>query len=371
MLRQGHWARTFLALPVTRPPGSTFRYSSAATYMCSALVHRLTGQRLLDYLRPRLLDPLGIEQASWETCPQGIDMGGTGLYLQTESLARFGQLYLQGGRWEGRQLLPAAWVAEATSRQIQQTPPARPQRPHERNDWVQGYGYQFWRCTHGAFRGDGAFGQFTVVMPQQQAVLAITGECANMQAVLDLVWQHLLPAMHPGARPADAAAHARLLQTLDGLTLPMPAGKPSSPLAAGLSGRTFALAPNDPGLEAVAFAFEGGALRATFREAGRTHEVAGRFGAWQPGQTALPGTPPRLSPAGAPPPGTAHRYVGAVAWRDDATLELLLRFPETAHHDRITFRFNGPQLEVHFLGSIAAMSPRPSDARGTLRGRLA
>ena len=370
-LREGHWARQFLAQPFTRAPGSTFRYSSAATYMCSAIVQRLTGQRLVDYLRPRLFEPLGIEQFHWETCPQGIDVGGTGLYLQTESLARFGQLYLQGGQWNGRQVVPGAWVAQATAAQIQQRLPERPTRAHARNDWVQGYGYQFWRCTHGAYRGDGAFGQFTVVMPRQQAVLAITGECADMQAVLDLVWQRLLPAMEEAPLRADAAARARLLDALDRLELPMPAGQASSPLAPRVSGRRFALARNALGLESVAFAFEGASMRVEFRDsAGRPHPLAGAFGAWHSGETAMPGTPPRLSPAGEPPAGTRHAYRAAAAWKDEATFELLLRFVETAHHDRLTFRFEGNRVAVDFLGSIAAMRPQPVDARATLSGTL-
>ena len=371
-LRAGHWARQFLAQPFTRAPGSAFRYSSAATYMCSAIVQRLTGQRLADYLGPRLFEPLGIEQFHWETCPQGVDVGGTGLYLQTESLARFGQLYLQGGRWNGRQVVPAAWVGEATASHIQQRLPERPTRPHARNDWVQGYGYQFWRCTHGAYRGDGAFGQFTVMMPRQQAVLAVTAECANMQAVLDLVWQHLLPAMGEAPLPADAAAQARLLEALDRLALPMPAGQASSPRAARVSGHRYALARNDLGLESVAFGFEGATMRVEFRDtAGRLHPLVGAFRDWQPGETTLPGTPPRLSPAGEPPAGTRHRYRAAGAWKDEATFELLLRFVETAHHDRLTFRFEGPRVEVDFLGSLVAMRPGASDPRGSVAGMRA
>lgn len=371
VMREGDWARQFLAWPVARPPGSTFRYSSAATYMCSAIVHRLTGQRLTDYLRPRLFEPLGIQQVYSEVCPQGVDVGGSGLYLQTESLARFGQLYLQGGRWNGRQILPAAWVAEATAAHIQQTPPERPLRPHARNDWLQGYGYQFWRCTHGAYRGDGAFGQFTVVMPQQRAVLAITGECANMPGELDLVWQHLLPSMKEAPLPADAHTHARLRERLESLALSMPSGQGSSAAAARVSGRTFALAKNDLGLEAVSFDFAGRGSRVTFRDARRAYPLVCGFGAWQRGETALPGMPPRLSPAGAPPAGTVHPYMGAGAWKDDSTFELLLRFHETAHHDRLTLRFSGDRVEIGFLGSIAAMSARPVDARAPLHGRLA
>ena len=157
----GNWVRAFLERPVEHEPGTFFLYNSGATYMLSAIVQRLTGQTLLDYLQPRLFAPLGIERPTWESCPRGINAGGWGMSATTEDIARFGQLYLQQGRWEGRQLVPAAWVAAATSTQADNSSRTEP-------DWAQGYGYQFWRCRHGAYRGDGAFGQFCLVMPEQR-----------------------------------------------------------------------------------------------------------------------------------------------------------------------------------------------------------
>ena len=132
--------------------------------MLSAIVQKATGKTVLDYLKPRLFDPLGIEHPTWETSPQGISAGGFGLSIRTEEIARFGQLYLQHGKWDGKQLVPADWVAAATS--LQTSNGSNPL-----SDWDQGYCYQFWRCTHGAYRGDGAFGQYCIVMPEQDAVV--------------------------------------------------------------------------------------------------------------------------------------------------------------------------------------------------------
>ncbi|HEX2999328.1 MAG TPA: serine hydrolase, partial [Armatimonadota bacterium] len=182
----GDWVRAFLSLPVEHTPGSKFVYNSAATYMLSAIVQKLTGMPIVEYLKPRLFDPLGIEGQSWDTCPRGINTGGWGLRLKTEDIARFGQCYLQKGKWGDRQLVPAAWVAEATRKQVDNNNGGP-------NDWIQGYGYQFWRCRHNAYRGDGAFGQYCVVMPDQDAVLAINSGVGDMQAVLDAVWDCLLP----------------------------------------------------------------------------------------------------------------------------------------------------------------------------------
>ena len=184
------WTKTFLAQPVPFKPGTHFLYNTSATYMLSAIVQKATGMTVLDYLRPRLFDPLGIEHPTWETSPQGISTGGFGLSIRTEDIARFGQLYLQKGKWNGKQLVPAAWVEAATARQTSNG-------SNPKSDWDQGYGYQFWRCRHGAYRGDGAFGQFCIVMPEQDAVIAITSGVKDMQAVLNLVWDKLLPAMKP------------------------------------------------------------------------------------------------------------------------------------------------------------------------------
>lgn len=207
----GNWARAFLAQPVIEEPGARFVYNSGATYMLSAILQKVTGQTLLTYLQPRLFEPLGIQGAEWETCPQGICVGGWGLSLKTEDIARFGQLYLQKGIWRGRRLLSEEWVEAATSAQI-----AAGSNPE--SDWEQGYGYQFWRCRFGAYRADGAFGQFCVVMPVQEAVLVMTARVEDMQAVLDLVWKYLLPAMQPIPLP-EAEACSRLKERLKNLAI--------------------------------------------------------------------------------------------------------------------------------------------------------
>jgi CubicO group peptidase (beta-lactamase class C family) len=139
------WTRAFLTHPVPFKPGTHFLYNTSATYMLSAIVQKATGETVLDYLRPRLFEPLGIERPTWETSPQGITTGGYGLSIRTEDIARFGQLYLQKGEWQGRQLVPKAWVEAATARQT-----ANGSNPQ--SDWDQGYGYQFWRCRHNVYR---------------------------------------------------------------------------------------------------------------------------------------------------------------------------------------------------------------------------
>ncbi len=177
----GDWVRTFLAQPLNTDPGTTFLYDTGASFVLSALVQKVTGQRLLDYLRPRLLDPLGITDATWEQNPQGIDLGGFGLSISTRDIAAFGLMLLQGGTFRGGQVLPPEWVAMATSPLVPSV--------GESIDWDLGYGYQFWMSTFG-FRADGMFGQFCIVLPGDDAVIAITASVQNMQKPLDIIWRH-------------------------------------------------------------------------------------------------------------------------------------------------------------------------------------
>jgi hypothetical protein len=209
----GNWVKGFLSLPVEHMPGAPFVYNSGASYMLSAIIQKVTGQRILDYMKPRLFDALGIQNPTWDSCPRGINIGGWGLSIRTEDIARFGQMYLQKGSWLGKQILPVQWVEEATSAQV-----ANEGNPNI--DWVQGYGYQFWRCRHGAYRGDGAFGQFCLIMPDQDAVIAITSGVSDMQAVLNLIWKYLLPEMKFSPLPENRPAFHKMQEKLGCLALP-------------------------------------------------------------------------------------------------------------------------------------------------------
>ena len=203
--------RGFLLTPPEEEPGTVFAYNQPCTFTLGAIVERQTGLSLTEYLRPRLFDPIGIGEVGWQHVA-GHDMAFSGLHAPTEAIARLGQLYLQRGRWGDRQLVPEAWVDAATSIQVE--------NPNEPNpDWSRGYGFQFWKSRHG-FRGDGAFGQFCLVLPEQDAVIVTTAQTLDMQGILDAVWRHLLPAL--GADAAGSAATAsesRLVERLASLAL--------------------------------------------------------------------------------------------------------------------------------------------------------
>jgi CubicO group peptidase (beta-lactamase class C family) len=206
--------KQFLAHPVTYKPGTHFQYNTMGAYVLSAIITKVTGQTTLEFLKPRLFEPLGIENPKWLTSPEGNSLGGHGLYLRTEDIAKFGQLYLQNGRWNGEQLIPKKWVKQAIRKQVSND---RESHAQIGIDWQQGYGYQFWRCMHNAYRADGAGGQFCVVIPKEDMVIALTAGKADMQAELNAIWNYLYPMCKAGALSEDNAASEKVKQLVAGL----------------------------------------------------------------------------------------------------------------------------------------------------------
>lgn len=331
------WVRAVLAQPVQHAPGTHFVYNSAATFLLSALVQRLSGMTVLSFLQTRLAG-LDLGPAHWIENAQGVNLGGWGLHLTTEAIARFGQLFLNRGHWQGQQLVSAAWVDAATSAQV-------PTGDEPDSDWAQGYGYQFWRCRHGAYRADGAFGQFCVVMPAQQAVLAVTAGVGNMQRVLDHTWAHLLAGMGDPL-PEDTAAHAALQARCADLRLDVPdiTARWDDPNR----DEPFTFEPNGDGWEAAHLSTDTTSCRVTITGPDVRHEIDGGVLEWRAGTLHLWGSEePVLARAGTQP---------------DSTLAL-------------TVLFTGPgtRWEVTVEGRVLSVSlPPPHYGKGrTLRSNRA
>lgn len=324
----GNWARAFLALPVEHQPGSKFVYNSAATYMLSAIVQKLSGNTVLEYLTPRLFEPLGIEGPTWESCPRGINTGGWGLNVKTEDIARFGQLYLQKGKWGDRQLVAETWVNEATSKHVSNG-------DNPASDWAQGYGYQFWRCRHGGYRGDGAFGQYCVVLPEQDAVLAITSGIGNMQSVLNVAWERLLPGMKSSV--SGGSASASLSQRLGALAIKAPEGSPTSLTAARVSGKLFRMDRNPEQVTTAETTFRNGGCVLTLAATGGDRHIECGGVEWIKGTTPLGDTLAAYANA---------RYAARGAWTTDDTYAIRLCFYETPYIQTLTLKFAGDQLTI-------------------------
>lgn len=201
---------TILELPPTHTPGTHFSYNQVATYLAARVIENIAGEPVLDLLRRRFFEPLGVGPVESHTDPKGRMLGFSGFHVRTEALLALAQLYLDEGRWGGEQLLSPEWVERA---RIPYGPANHGVEPD--SEWAHGYGFSFWQCTHG-YRGDGAFGQFALVLPQQRLAIAITSETHDMQAILEAVWRHLLPAV---GRPGSAEADGELAERLASLTL--------------------------------------------------------------------------------------------------------------------------------------------------------
>lgn len=378
--------KRFLALPVAHKPGTFFVYNTPATYMLSAIVQKVTGQTVLDYLRPRLFDPLGIANPAWEASKQGISLGGFGLSVRTEDIARFGQLYLQKGLWQGTQLVPAAWVETATSRHMSNG-------SSPTSDWEQGYGYQFWRSRHGFYRGDGAHGQFCLVLPQYDAVIAITSGTRDMAAVMNLVWDRLVPALKPSSLPADAAAQARLSAKLAQLTLsPQTSagtgtgtgasngagtgngngagtgsgtrtgagsgagtGTPSTAAKAAV-GKRYLFAKNPQTIESIALdsADAKGGASITLRLAGSDQRIEAAPNAWKKQTVTLRGAPDAIAASG--------------AWTADDTYTLKVVRYQTPFATTYRLRFAADQLTVDVEPNVGPVADRSVQLTGKREG---
>lgn len=174
------WVRMFLETPLEVGPGERFVYDSANTHILSAALAHRTGHTVAEFLQPRLFDPLGIGSPRWDTDSRGLPQGGRGMWLRTADVAALGQLYLDQGRWCGHQLVSSRWVRQATSTQIETGRPAR-------EAWKQGYGYQFWRGPADTFRADGAHGQYAVVQPARDIVVAVTADTERTVEILEAI----------------------------------------------------------------------------------------------------------------------------------------------------------------------------------------
>jgi CubicO group peptidase (beta-lactamase class C family) len=337
------WVKGFLATPIVHKPGSVFLYNSLGTYMLSAIVQKVTGQGLVQYLKPRLFDPLGIKNMDWETDLKGINTGGWGLRLKTEDMAKFAQLFLQRGQWNGKQVLPKGWAEEASSVKIIQHPDL-PQAKKDASDWEQGYAYQMWRCRYNAYRGDGAFGQYMIVMPDQDAVLAVTAETSDMQGEINLVWQYLLPAMHAGKLPANKASNAALQKALKELALP-PAPKTT---VSGNRNGTYELEPNKLNYTTASFINN----QLTIKNDTASYQLKFGAGKWQTRTTQKAG--PSLT-AGARENRSMlfpAKVAGSYSWTDDNTLQLTLRYIESPHTEKFTCVFDDQGLTMHVVNTV-------------------
>ena len=336
MGNNGDWINTFLSTEPVHKPGTVFMYNNMATFMLSAIVQQVTGETLFDYLQPRIFKPLAIRGADWDLNPQGINLGMIGLRLRTEDLAKFGQLLLQQGVWDKKQLIPGEWVKRATSFKIESNG-GSPGLSKDENDWTQGYCYQMWRGRNNTVRIDGMGGQFVVLIPDKDAVVVLTANARNTQDELNLIHNYLIPAMKSNnSLPKDQGSYDKLIKKQTDLSLKAPDSEiENSGLETKISGKEFMLDKNDFNIQSVYFAFnENGCSFAIKRDNQISIFKAGP-GSWETIKSPLTSllSPPAASrsksvDANYSVPQSLIDASVSYSWTDVSTLELTARFVE-------------------------------------------
>jgi CubicO group peptidase (beta-lactamase class C family) len=345
------WVKGFLETPIVYKPGTVFLYNTLGTFMLSAIIQKVTGQKLVDYLKPRLFDPLGITGMDWEENLLSINTGGWGLRLKTEDMAKLGQLYLQKGNWNGNQILPSAWIEEATTEKIIQHP-GMAQSKKDSSDWEQGYGYQIWRCRYHAYRADGAYGQFIIVLPDLDAVIAIQAETPDMQNELNGVWEYLLPAIKKNKLPADEKSLYALKGKLSSLAIVPKSGSFSAFSENKNTNKYFVLEPNDSQIGSMTIQIKDSVCHLVLNTGADTYNLYYGLGFWKPGQTNKPGpllfsyareNYALLSP---------YKIAGNFYWKDEQTLVMEMRYMESPHTETFICHFDGKNISVDIEHSL-------------------
>lgn len=325
------WIRNYLSKPV-QTPGKKFNYDSMCTYLLSAIVQKMTGMTVLDYLKQKLFQPMNITEVAWELSPEGINTGGWGMHIQSESLAKFGLLLLNRGMWEGRQLLPASWVEQMMAWHIETGGDA--------------YGYQMWMCEYpGAVRADGAFGQYILIIPDKDMVVVLTG-CTLVDGHRErrLVWNHLLPKVGEKAL-VPGKDYKQLQNKQSSCQLPVVQGKVSSLLAGEYAGQHIVLEQNKYGWQSLCLQFKPKEVVMLVTEKnGTTYELPFGYKQWL--KSAIAAQPPYsiMSIDGIKGIDGLFGVAGSYAWTSASSLMLKVHYVNWVSALGLTFQFDGDKV---------------------------
>jgi CubicO group peptidase (beta-lactamase class C family) len=332
------WIAEFFKIPLVGPPGQIHVYSSAASYMLGAVLHRTTGVTLHQYLKPRVFEPLGITGETWDIGADGFNPGGNGLSCTTADMLKLSLLAAQKGRWNGRQLVPAAWIGTST-----------------RDHTGDCYGYHWRAYPAGDFAGVGMFMQCGFVLPQYDATVAITGamdRLVDMKPLFDRHFAHMFRDEAFTAPADETTFRERLAKEAE---VPPLKSAPSS-LPSRIDGAVWAVEPNPVGAREINLSFTDRRCAFHLKDADGDHLIVSGIDAWLRGVSTMPGRELHhgYQMFGAP-------VVAGARWRDESTLELTWVFSASAFRDTVICRFDGDVLTVDRsvnINSAARQWPR-------------
>jgi len=333
------WVTAWLAKSCDEAPGSHFQYDSMCTFMLSAIVQRVTGRTMLEYLQEKLFAPMHITVADSEMSPDGICTGGWGLRVQAETMAKLGLLLLHNGNWKGQQLVSADYIRQACSPLIYYKGRKETDAPTDGN---QGYGFQIWRCKWpGAVRADGAFGQYSVVVPQEDLVVVILGMIPNGHPELACIWNQLMPGMKNASLKPEKKLQKKLEKLCINASLPLPEGKKTGK---AINHSRLVMQDNSYGLDWIEITPEG---EFTFAKKGEPQETL-RMGFRQWEYDRLIGYPPYSINALNRMRDLEHDFVAATAyaWTSKNVLEVRIHYVNWLSATTFTIDFGKNQVTV-------------------------
>jgi len=290
-------------------PGQFFNYDTAATTVLCAIVEKLSGKTMLEYMMPVLAQTGFSQDAYCIQTPEGRSWTGSGIMCTPRDLARFAQLCMNGGEWGGKQLLNRDYVTEATSWQIDTSVSA------DHMEMRHGYGYQIWRLRKGGFAFYGMGSQYAFCMPQHGTILILTGDTQGTGAAGDVLFNmyyDLVDKMSNTPLPEDSAAQNKLAECISQLAIPRPLGKAETASAKEISGKKFTLEENEAGMKWLQLHIEPDKCRLQYENASGQHELVFGMNKYEPQLFPEKYNGRRMSVR-----DTHYQCIGAGAWPED------------------------------------------------------
>ena len=333
--RGTEWIRTFLSKPVVKP--GEYAYDSMVSYMLAAIVQKVTGKKLTEYLQERVFSYMNVTEWAWEESPEGVNTGGWGVHMQPESLAKFGQLILDEGRWEGKQLVPAEWIREMCKKQ-QET-------------GREVYGYHIWHCGghDGAVRADGALGQYVISILDKDMVVVMTeATLGNGRDQRRLIWDVLLPHIQDEPLPANKKDYQALMKKQASYKLPEVKGKAASAFASNFENKEIELGKNPFGWKSLRLNFGKKLVTMTVTETdGKSYELPFGYQQWM--TTSMEAYPPySITPIDRFKGLEGPYYVsGSYAWTSKEELQLKAHYVNWVSSLEMTFRIEDGEVKLN------------------------